>query len=174
MGEYTGRIEIARPPAEVFAFLADLRNMPRYLPTVTHVGAKGQHGQHDDVAVDGEADGNAYHNDGWLKTEPEALRMRWGSHTMQDYGGTLAVKPATGGSVVELSLSLTPKPAVAQRMQAEHGNVDHGMHLAVERTLGSIKASCEQAAGIVRDSANDEDPAESRPFGSSATPSPER
>ena len=25
MGEYTGRIEIARPPAEVFAFVADLR-----------------------------------------------------------------------------------------------------------------------------------------------------
>ena len=42
MGEYIGRIEIARPPAEVFAFLSDLGNMPRYLPTVT-VKMDGRH-----------------------------------------------------------------------------------------------------------------------------------
>ena len=173
MGEYNGRIEIARPPAEVFAFLADLRNMPRYLPTVTHVGPEGHHDQHDDVAVEGEAGGEHYRNDGWLKAEPEAMRMRWGSHTMQDYGGALRVTPAASGSAVELTLSLTPKPEVAQRMQAEHGSVDHGMRLSVERTLGSIKACCEQAEAPPQDIANDEDPADSRPFGSSATLNPD-
>lgn len=166
MGEYTGRIEIARPPAEVFAFLADLQNMPRYLPTVTRVGPQGQH---DDVAVEGEADGHAYRDDGWLKTEPAAHRMRWGSHSLEGYGGSLAVTEAAGGSTVELTLSLTPKPEVAKRMQAEHGSIDHGMRLSVERTLGNIKAACE----VVRDSANDEDPADSRPFGSSATLNPD-
>ncbi|MFC7473410.1 SRPBCC family protein [Dankookia sp. GCM10030260] len=170
MGEYTGRIEIARPPDEVFAFLAELRNMPRYLPTVTHVGPQGRHEQHDDVAVEGEAGGHPYHNDGWLKAEPEARRMRWGSHTMKDYGGALAVTSAAGGAVIELTLSLTPKPEVAQRMQAEHGSVDAGMRRSVDRTLGSIKACCEQADAPPRDIANDEDPAEARPFGSSATP----
>lgn len=173
MGEYTGRIEIARPPAEVFAFLADLQNMPRYLPTVTRVGPQGRHDQHDDVAVEGEADGHQYRDDGWLKTEPSARRMRWGSHTMQDYGGTLAVTEASAGSAVELMLSLTPKPEVAKRMQQEHGSVDHGMRLSVERTLASIKAACEQGGAVVRDSANDEDPADSRPFGSSATLNPD-
>ena len=58
-------------------------------------------------------------------------------------------------------------------MQAEHGSVDHGMRLAVERTLGSIKACCEQAEAAPRDIANDEDPADSRPFGSSATLNPD-
>ena len=173
MGEYTGRIEIARPPAEVFAFVADLRNMPRYLPTVTHVGPKGRHDAHDDVAVEGEADGHKYRDDGWVKAEPEAHRMTWGSHTLQDYGGSLAVTAASGGSAVELKLSLTPKPEVARRMQQEHGSVDHGMRLSVERTLGSITACCEQGGDVVRDSANDEDPADSRPFGSSATLNPD-
>jgi hypothetical protein len=171
MGEYIGRIEIARPPAEVFAFLSDLGNMPRYLPTVTHVGPRGQHDGHDDVTVEGEADGHAYHNDGWIKAEPEAQRMRWGSHTMQDYGGALEVKAAAGGSAVELRLSLVPKPEVAQRLQAEHGSVDHGMRLAVERTLGSIKACCEQGGADPASGADDLP--DSRPFGSSATLNPD-
>jgi hypothetical protein len=174
MGEYTGRIEIARPPTEVFAFVADLRNMPRYLPTVTRVGPQGHHDQHDDVAVEGEADGHQYRNDGWVKAEPEARRMRWGSHTLQDYGGSLTVTEATGGSAVELKLSLTPKPEVAERMQQEHGSVDHGMRLSVERTLGSIKACCEQG-GTAQDNAGNsaDDLHDSRPFGSSATLNPD-
>jgi uncharacterized protein YndB with AHSA1/START domain len=171
MGEYIGRIEIARSPAEVFAFLADLRNMPRYLPTVTRVGPQGHHDGHDDVAVEGEADGHAYRNDGWLKADPETCRMTWGSDAMQDYGGEMAVTSATGGSTVELRLSLTPKPEVAARLQAEHGNVDHGLRLAVERTLGSIKQACETGGGSP--AANDDDPADSRPFGSSATLNPD-
>ena len=174
MGEYIGRIEIARPPAEVFAFVADLRNMPRYLPTVTRVGPQGHHDQHDDVAVEGEADGHQYRNDGWMKAEPEARRMRWGSHTMENYGGSLAVTEAAGGSAVELRLSLTPKPEVARRLQQEHGNVDHGMRLSVERTLGSIKACCEQG-GTGQDTAGNspDDLHDSRPFGSSATLNPD-
>jgi hypothetical protein len=176
MGEYTGRIEIGRPPAEVFAFLADVRNMPRYLPTVTHVGPQGHHDDHDDVAVEGEAEGKQYRNDGWVKAEPESRRMTWGSHSLQDYHGALEVKDASSGCAVELRLSLTPKPEVAQRLQKEHGNVDHGMRLAVERTLGSIKACCEQGG---MDPANKDttrsadDLQDSRPFGSSATLNPD-
>jgi len=100
--------------------------------------------------------------------------MRWGCHTMQDYGGSLAVTEAAGGSAVELKLSLTPKPEVAQRLQQEHGSVDHGMRLSVERTLGSIKACCEQG-GTEQDSAGNspDDLHDSRPFGSSATLNPD-
>ncbi|MCB4823792.1 SRPBCC family protein [Roseicella aerolata] len=176
MGEYTGRIEIARPPAEVFAFLSDIRNMPSYLPTVTHVGPQGHHDDHDDVAVEGEAEGKPYRNDGWMKAEPEARRMRWGSHSLQDYEGMLEVKDASGGAAVELRLSLTPKPEVAERLQREHGNVDHGMRLALERTLGSIKACCEQGgmeAGGRDTPRGADDLADSRPFGSSATLNPD-
>ncbi|TCZ62980.1 SRPBCC family protein [Roseicella aquatilis] len=176
MGEYTGRIEIARPPAEVFAFLADVHNMPHYLPTVTHVGPLGHHGDHDDVAVEGEAGGHAYRNDGWMKAEPEARRMSWGSHVLPDYHGMLEVTNAPSGCTVELRLSLTPKPEVAERLQREHGTVDHGMRLAVERTLGSIKACCEQGGMDPggRDAPRSaDDLPDSRPFGSSATLNPD-
>jgi hypothetical protein len=173
MGDYTGRIEIGRPAAEVFAFLSDIRNMPRYLPTVQHVEPQGHR---DAVTVEGEAEGHRYRNDGWLKTEPETRRMQWGSATMQDYGGSLQVTEAAAGSAVELRLSLTPKPEVAQRLQSEHGSVDHGMRLALERTLGSIKACCEgggtNPAGQDTPRSADDLP-DSRPFGSSATLNPD-
>jgi hypothetical protein len=173
MGDYTGRIDIARPPAEVFAFLADIRNMPRYLPTVTHVGPLGHHDDHDDVAVEGKAEGHDYRNDGWMKAEPETRRLRWGSHTMQDYHGGLEVQAAPGGAIVVLQLSLTPKPEVVERLQREHGSVDSGMRQALDRTLASIKDACERG-DATRDSANGEDAHDDRPFGSSAAPSQDR
>ncbi|MDO9709692.1 SRPBCC family protein [Paracraurococcus lichenis] len=176
MGEYTGRIQIARPPAEVFAFLADLRNMPRYLPTVSHVGPQGHHDDHDDVAIEGKAEDRTYRDEGWLKAEPEGRRMRWGSHSLKDYGGTLQVTEASGGAAVEMRLQLTPKPEVAERMQREHGNVDHGMRLAVERTLAAIKACCEGTAvsAAEKDTTRSaDDLPDSRPFGSSATLNPD-
>ncbi len=180
MGEFTGRIRIDRPAAEVFAFLSDLRNMPSYLPTVTRVGPQGHHDDHDDVAVEGEAEGHSYRNDGWVKAEPESHSMRWGSHTLQHYQGFLQVREASGGSSVELRLSVEPKPEVAERMQQEHGNVDHGMRLAVERTLGNIKARVEGGGAqggqteIGKDTLHtSDDLPDSRPFGSSATLNPD-
>ncbi|MBK1661864.1 SRPBCC family protein [Paracraurococcus ruber] len=172
MGEYTGRIEIARPPAEVFGFLADLRNMPRYLPTVTHVGPRGRHADHDDIAVEGRAQDHAYRDEGWLKAEPEQRRMRWGSHTQDGYQGSIVVTEAAGGAAVELRLGIDPKPEVAARLQRDHGSVENGMRLALARTLGAIKACCEDAEGV--DNARDSDDLpDSRPFGSSATLNPD-
>src|SRR3954470_2322644 len=41
MAEYTGSIEIEHPAAEVFAFLADPRHLPHYLPTVRGMECEG-------------------------------------------------------------------------------------------------------------------------------------
>ncbi|RAI59860.1 SRPBCC family protein [Roseicella frigidaeris] len=170
MGDYAGRVEIARPAAEVFAFLADIRNMPRYLPTVTRVDPQGRHGDHDDVAVEGRAEDHGYHDEGWLKAEPEARRMQWGSHGQHGYGGSLEVTAAEGGSVVALQLHLASKPGAAA-----HGPGDAEMQAALQRTLASIKACCEAPGGAAAQETGqgtDELP-DSRPFGSSATMNPD-
>jgi len=174
MGEYTGRIEIDRPAAEVFAFLSDIRNMPRYLPTVRQVTAEGTNR----VAVEGEAEGHAYRDEGSLRVLAEARRMEWSADKHSDYHGRLEVRDGPGsGSTVELRLEVDPPPEVARRMQERHGNVGHAMRIAVERTLGSIKACCEGAAGAEpsnKDTARSaEDLPDSRPFGSSATLNPD-
>jgi uncharacterized membrane protein len=166
MGEYRGEIAIDRPAAEVFAFLADIRNMPRYLPTVRKAAPR------DDgkVAMEGEAGGHAYQDEGWLKVDAHALRMQWGSASKPDYGGSIEVREAGAGAEVALSLSLTPEPAVATRMQQESGSVGHAMRRAMERTLDAIKGACETPAEAP---ARADDLSESRPFGSSATLNPD-
>ncbi|MBL6458529.1 SRPBCC family protein [Belnapia sp. T6] len=169
MGEFTGRIRIDRPAAEVFAFLSDPTAMPRYLQTVNRVEQRGP-GR---IAMEGEAHGHAYHDEGWIKLEPEARRMRWGSDRMKDYGGEMEVQEADGGAEVSIRLSITPDPAVAKQMEQESGAVDHAMRLAMERTLGAIKAACEGVDAAPDAPRSADDLPDSRPFGSSATLNPD-
>jgi uncharacterized protein YndB with AHSA1/START domain len=172
MEEYTGRIAIDRTPAEVFAFLADIRQMPRYLPTVRQVEPAGT----DRVVVAGEVDGHAYRDEGWLRMDGPARRMRWGTGDGGDYRGELVVHDVGGRAEVEVRLTLSPQPALARRLQEQHGQVGHGMRVALERALGSIKAACEQGAGAAaaKDTTRSaDDLPDSRPFGSSATLNPD-
>lgn len=169
MGEFRGKISISQPAAAVFGFLADPGNMPRYLPTVSKAEAQGP-GR---ILMEGEANGHAYKDEGWLKFEADALRMRWGSSRMPDYEGMLEVLPVAQGSEVSLFLSITPKPAVARRMQQESGAVDHAMRLSMDRTLAAIKACCEGQAGGPDAPRNADDLPDSRPFGGSATLNPD-
>ena len=170
MGEFTGRIRIDRPASEVFAFLSDPTAMPRYLQTVRHVEQRGP-GR---IAMEGESHGHQYRDEGWIKVEPEARRMRWGSDHLKDYGGEMMVTEAEGGSEVAIRLSIVPEPKVAERMEQESGAVDHAMRKAMERTLGAIKAACEGSGEAAPGaSGGRDDLPESRPFGSSATLNPD-
>ncbi|MCO6415392.1 SRPBCC family protein [Siccirubricoccus sp. KC 17139] len=173
MAEYTGRIEIEHPAGEVFAFLADPRHLPRYLPTVTHVEPHGLRGDRLAVAVEGEMEGHRYRDTGWLRVAPKARRLDWGSDTHAEYGGSLTVEEAPQGTVVAVSLHTTPSPAAAARLEREASNVDHGMRLALERVLGSIKAACEAAPRAVDPDRRTDDMPDSRVFGSTATLDPE-
>jgi uncharacterized protein YndB with AHSA1/START domain len=170
MGEFTGRIRVERPAAEVFAFLSDPTAMPRYLQTVRRVEQQGP-GR---IAMEGEAHGHEYRDEGWIKVEPEARRMRWGSDHLKDYGGEMIVTEAGGGAEVAIRLSLVPEPQVAKRMEQDSGDVDHAMQKAMERTLGAIKAACEGGGNAAPDAPRGgDDLPESRPFGSSATLNPD-
>lgn len=172
MDEVTGRIEIQRSPAEVFAFLADTRNMPRYLPTVRHVVPQGD-GR---VAVEGETDGHPYRDEGWFQAEPETRRLRWGTGDGSRYRGELEVRERAGRAELALRLHLAPHGGHARRLQDGAGSIGHGARLAVERCLGSIKAACEE--GGMEPAGKDttrsaDDIRDSRPFGSSATLNPD-
>ncbi|MBY0333760.1 MAG: SRPBCC family protein [Acetobacteraceae bacterium] len=172
MDTYTGRIAIDRGAAEVFAFLADIRTMPHYLPTVRKVGPLGP----DRVAVEGESDGHAYHDEGWLTAEAETGRLRWGTNGTKDYEGELSVHGTGGRAEVEVRLTLSPDRPMARRMQQQHGSLAHGMRMALDRTLGAIKAACEGGAGAAAEkdtTRSADDLRDSRPFGHSATLNPD-
>ena len=151
MGDYTSRIDIGRPAEEVFAFVSDIRNMPRYLPTVR--GAAPQQGER--VMVEGEANGRAYRSDGWFKVDPAARSMSWGSDGETDYHGEMRVAGADGRARVELRVHLNPRPDLERNLQAQTGDAGASVQEGLDAALRSIKAECEGTGGKQPTSADD-------------------
>jgi len=170
MAEYTGSIEIEHPAAEVFAFLADPRHLPHYLPTVRGVECEGGPEGVLRLTVSGEAEGHAYHDTGWLRADQGARRLDWGSESRSDYRGWLEVREVPAGTEVAVALTTTPTGAAAARLQREAGNVEHGMRLALERVLGHIKLACETRLGPL---ASADAATAARTFGATARVDPE-
>jgi len=139
MGDYTGRIDINRPAEEAFGFLADIGNMPRYLPSVRQARAEGG----ERIVLEGEAEGRPWVAEGWMEVDPERRQMRWGSDALVYYKGELQVTGQGERCQVELRLHLVPLPHVAARLAQKSGSVEAGLKLALERTLESIRQAVE-------------------------------
>ncbi len=151
MGEYTRRIDIDRPATEVFAFIADTRHMPAFLPTVRTVTPQGA-GR---VVVEGASNGRHYRNDGWLRADPGAMVMEWGSAAATGYRGSLRVVPrGTEGddarrAQIEVRLHLNPAPAQARRPRTRIGDPDQAAQEGIDTALVAIKSLCE-GTGVAR------------------------
>lgn len=101
MSEYERTIAIQAPPDRVFEFVADIRNMPRYMPTATRVKAQGD----SRVRVEGEAHGHHYVSDGWMRSDGSRRRLEWGADE-GDYNGWLQVREDGPRSEVTIHLSM--------------------------------------------------------------------
>ena len=139
MGDYTGRITINRPAEEAFGFLADVANMPRYLPSVREARAEAP-GR---ILLLGEAEGRAWQAEGWIEIDAQRRQMRWGSDSLVYYKGELQVTGEGDRCQIELGLHLVPLPHVAQRMAQQAGSVEAGLKQALERTMESIRQAVE-------------------------------
>ncbi len=164
MGDYTGRIDINRPAEEAFGFLADIGNMPLYLPSVRQARAEGG----ERIFLSGEAEGRPWEAEGWMEVDVERRRMRWGSDALVYYKGELQVSGQGERCQVELRLHLVPLPHVAARLAQKSGSVEAGLKLALERTLESIRQAVE---GNGRAQARPQQ--SSRLYGRSATMNPD-
>ncbi len=143
MPEYTDRIDVSAAPEAVFRFVADINNLPKYLPTVHQ--AKPQAGER--VEVDGEANGHHYHSDGWFKTDAATRTMMWGSDGENDYSGRMRVSGDGQRSTVECSLKFEPKPSVKQAMDEHQGGPSAAMTDGLRASLQSIKNLIEGTGG---------------------------
>ena len=64
-GEYEESLTIRAPVDRVFDFIADVSNLPKYLPTTKDAQSQGG----DRVRVQGEAQGHNYNADGYLSLD---------------------------------------------------------------------------------------------------------
>ncbi|TXN28832.1 hypothetical protein FV232_27560 [Methylobacterium sp. WL30] len=143
MSEYTAHIDVAAPSDAVFRFVSDIKNLPRYLPTVS-----GAHSHtHERVDVDGTANGHAYNSEGWFKVDPDTRTMTWGSDGSNEYSGKMAVRVDGDASKVECTLQFTPTADIKKSMDEYQGGPSAAMTDGLRASLASIKEICEGTGG---------------------------
>lgn len=141
--EYQGTRTIQASPDEVFAFVSDVRNLPRYLPTTQR--AEPQDGER----VEGEAQGHHYQADGHFHQDPQNRRLEWGSDGEINYSGTLEVRPGgDSASEVRVHLRFEPDPQRApnQDMPGQAPS-DNQIQEGIDKALESIQNFVEGRGG---------------------------
>ena len=143
--EYTGTRTIQASPDEVYAFVSDVRNLPRYLPTTKR--AEPQGGER--VEVEGEAQGHHYQADGRFHQDAQNHRLEWGSAADINSSGTLEVK-RSGDSASEVTVRLRfdpdPQRAPNQDMPGEAPS-NNQIQEGIDKALQSIQNFVEGRGG---------------------------
>jgi uncharacterized protein YndB with AHSA1/START domain len=91
---------VAAPPDRVFTALADVNNLPRYVPQVTAARLGGG----DTVILEARYEGHTQQGEGWFRVDAPVRRIEWGAHG-SDYHGWLQISPEAEGSRLTLFLA---------------------------------------------------------------------
>lgn len=143
-GAYEDSLMIDAAPYEVFEFVADITNLPKYIPTTKQAQSQGP----DRVRVQGEAHGHPYDSDGFLRADRHAMRLDWGADE-GGYKGALQIQPDGEGSLVTVQLWLGDRLAGADGGGPSPDQVQEGLRKGLE----SIKNQVEGHGGKVEPAA---------------------
>lgn len=117
MSEFEHSTTIQASPDEIFAFIAKVENLPKYLPTTK--SAQPQSGER--VRVQGEAQGHAYDADGYFRRDETRHRLEWGADEGY-YSGWLEVEAQAAGSQMTVHLSFSGGPPAGEGDAPGEGN----------------------------------------------------
>jgi uncharacterized membrane protein len=108
---------VAAPADKVYAALADVSNLPHYVPQMT--SAKPHDG--DKVTVEARYDGHTQHGEAWFRTDDAKRRIEWGAQG-SEYNGWLQVDEDEDGSRLTLYVATVhgdaPDPEVMGTLDA--------------------------------------------------------
>ncbi len=141
--ERTQRIQASQD--DVFAWVSDVENLPKYLPTTREAHmASGEK-----VHVEGEAKGHEYASDGFFRRNDDENRMEWSSDGDFRYSGWLRVQSAGAQEAdVTVHLSFEPSPQEsANHSGAGGGPNEQQIQDGLEKALQSIKNQIEGTGG---------------------------
>ena len=151
MQEYEQRATVAAPANEVFAWVSDVENLPKYLPPITDAGiagsaAEGSPGERVKMLVE-IPDRGEFESEGYFDVDAEALTIRWGAETGRDYSGRLTVAEAGDGqSEVTVHLSFGPR-SVEGEIQEDSSEDRNPLEESLAATLESIRRQIEEGSG---------------------------
>ncbi len=151
MQEYEQRETVAAPANEVFAWVSDVENLPKYLPPIKDAGiegsaAEGSPGERVKMLVE-IPDRGEFESDGYFDVDAEGHTMRWGAETGRDYSGRLTVaKAGDGRSEVTVHLSFGPR-SVEVEIQEDSAEDRDPLEESLGATLESIRRQIEEGSG---------------------------
>jgi carbon monoxide dehydrogenase subunit G len=93
---------VAAEPDRLYAALADVSNLPRYVPQVreAHATSEGH------VEIEARYGGHTQTGEAWFRTDDDARTIEWGTDG-GPYHGRLRVEPDGDGSSLTLELTAT-------------------------------------------------------------------
>lgn len=151
MQEYEQSKAVSAPANEVFAWVSDVENLPKYLPPIKHAGiegsaAAGSPGERVKMLVE-IPDRGEFESEGYFDVDAEARTMRWGAEAGRDYSGRLTVAEAGDGrSEVTVHLSFGPR-SVEGEIQEDSSEDRNPLEESLGATLESIRRQIEEGSG---------------------------
>lgn len=91
---------VAASPDQLFSALADIGNLPRYVPQLT--GADRLEG--DKVRIRARYEGHTHEGEAWFHVDEAAQKIEWGSPG-SEYHGWIQINPERHGSRLTLFLA---------------------------------------------------------------------
>lgn len=151
MQEYEQSQKITAPANEVFAWVSDVENLPKYLPPIKDAGIEGpaegdNPGEKVKMSVE-IPDRGEFESEGYFDVDAEARTMRWGAESDRDYSGRLEVSEAGDGqSEVTVQLSFGPR-SVEGEIQDQSSDGRNPIEESLTATLESIRRQIEEGSG---------------------------
>ena len=143
--DFESSLQMKASPEQVFDFIADISNLPKYLPTTKAAQSQGP----ERVRVQGEANGHPYNGDGYLRPNRDALRLEWGADEGY-YSGWMQIERAGDGSKVTVHIGFQGSPPGRSDEDAPPpSQVQEGL----DKSLQSIQNYVEGKGGKVEPSA---------------------
>ena len=127
MADYEHAEHVPARPDELFAYLSDVRNLPRYFARMTHAEpAEGEAVRTTARLEEAEGGPREVEGEAWFRVHEGEKRLEWGSEGPSDYRGELDVTGDAGGS------------RVAVRLHTVHEDAP-GIQDGLRETVGNIK-----------------------------------
>jgi len=155
MAEYEQSQTVEAPPDEVFAWLRDVDNLPKYLPPVTDASvrgsaAEGSPGQRIRTTLEYPGGGGSFDAEGYLAVDEGERRMEWGAEGDRDYSGWLTVgNHGEAGSEVVVHLSFGERSAEGEIQEGSAEERDP-LEEGISATLESIRRQIEEGSDKVQ------------------------
>jgi uncharacterized membrane protein len=100
MGDYQRSQDVNAPAGQLFGYLSEVKNLPRYFTAMTSAEPAGD----DAVRVTADVNGTTREGEAWFRVDQERRHLEWGSEGPDDYHGYLDVTGDGGTSLVTVFL----------------------------------------------------------------------